>query len=387
MRRRSETRRSAREHAATPAGVASPEPDLERLEAERRLGALVVALDEPLRQAIFLCYGEGLTSAQAGARLGVPAGTVRWRLKLAVDELRGKLGVAPARRRGLVLLLKGALATSAVKLWGALLLALFIGGVAVGTRGPWKKPEPKPAEPMASVQPVADRRLDPSAPAALPSWFAQEGASPRRIAGRVEDGERPAEGARVRLISALTELHIVPVAERTVGKDGGFDFGMQPPGNYSVVAWAPGRHADGSLVSARGPSKRPLVLRLGPCAATVFGTVLDGDGQPIAGAAVSDTGGAFWTDVATSSASLAMRASPWRRAPKALAARSGGRPSPPARASTSRSARRPLSSPRSRASRTERPSPAHGCSWSPSAPRAFYPPAATRSQTHKAVFA
>src|SRR5262249_40821417 len=39
----------------------------------------------------------------------------------------------------------------------------------------------------------------------------------------------------------------------------------------------------------RGPRTRPLILELGPCAATVYGTVVDGDGAPIAGAHVAFT--------------------------------------------------------------------------------------------------
>ena len=45
-------------------------------------------LDEPYRTTLLLRYGEMLSSVEIARRQQVPAGTVRWRLKSAVDRLR-----------------------------------------------------------------------------------------------------------------------------------------------------------------------------------------------------------------------------------------------------------------------------------------------------------
>jgi hypothetical protein len=73
------------------AAVPSPEVLLERAEAHRILAELVVALPEPYRTTVLLRYHEGLTGAQIAAAQGIPAGSVRWRLKHALDRLRDGL--------------------------------------------------------------------------------------------------------------------------------------------------------------------------------------------------------------------------------------------------------------------------------------------------------
>lgn len=89
---RGEVRRTAREEtAARPDGAASPDAILERLELQQVLVEELRALDEPWRSAIVLRYVEGHTGAEIAKLLGVPAGTVRWRLKGALDELRARL--------------------------------------------------------------------------------------------------------------------------------------------------------------------------------------------------------------------------------------------------------------------------------------------------------
>ncbi len=54
-----------------------------RLDVARALAALPAWLREP----VVLCYLEGFTSAQAGAALGAPAATIRFRLLLARRRL------------------------------------------------------------------------------------------------------------------------------------------------------------------------------------------------------------------------------------------------------------------------------------------------------------
>jgi RNA polymerase sigma factor (sigma-70 family) len=91
--------RTARNRGARELAVGQPEPSapssealLESVQLQRLLGELVVALEEPYRSAILLRFYEGLEPARIAEALGVPAGTVRWRLSEGVARLRGALG-------------------------------------------------------------------------------------------------------------------------------------------------------------------------------------------------------------------------------------------------------------------------------------------------------
>jgi RNA polymerase sigma-70 factor (ECF subfamily) len=98
MRARSETARVHREGSRGPAAPAPSAADLaEKLEAQRLLVEAVRDLGEPYRATILLHYWEHKTSEEIAAIQGVPAGTVRWRLKWGVDALRERLD---ARHRG-----------------------------------------------------------------------------------------------------------------------------------------------------------------------------------------------------------------------------------------------------------------------------------------------
>src|SRR5574338_667409 len=90
---RSSRRRRAREQAFGELATAPARPDelVSRIELQRMLAGLVLELAAPQRGVVLLHYFEGLTSSQIGLRLGISAGTVRWRLKQAIDELRDRL--------------------------------------------------------------------------------------------------------------------------------------------------------------------------------------------------------------------------------------------------------------------------------------------------------
>jgi RNA polymerase sigma-70 factor (ECF subfamily) len=125
MRARSAGRRARREaelgSLVEPAAL-SPEVLLARAEAQRRLSTLVTELAEPLRSTILLRYFEGLSAAEIARRQGVPAGTVRWRLKTGLDRLRAALdGESGGDRRR----------------WGAL-LAPLAGSPDVARATAWK---------------------------------------------------------------------------------------------------------------------------------------------------------------------------------------------------------------------------------------------------------
>jgi DNA-directed RNA polymerase specialized sigma24 family protein len=61
------------------------------MELHREIAALVVALDEPYRAAVLLRFFEGREPADIAATLGVPAGTIRWRISQGVRRLREQL--------------------------------------------------------------------------------------------------------------------------------------------------------------------------------------------------------------------------------------------------------------------------------------------------------
>jgi RNA polymerase sigma factor (sigma-70 family) len=90
---RGAARRSRREQAVAALAVAPATPDalVDRLEIQRMLAGLVLELSHPLREVVLLRYVEGLSSAAIGRRLGIADGTVRWRLKQALDQLRSRL--------------------------------------------------------------------------------------------------------------------------------------------------------------------------------------------------------------------------------------------------------------------------------------------------------
>ena len=94
--------RSLRRTDAVPDGVAARTPDpgreAERAELAAALAVALDAMDERRAAAVRLCELEGLTSAEAGAMLGLADGTVRWHLHEARAELGGVL--ARFRRTG-----------------------------------------------------------------------------------------------------------------------------------------------------------------------------------------------------------------------------------------------------------------------------------------------
>ena len=69
-------------------------PDMARPvdEAAAELWDAVARLPEKLRTAVHLFYGEGYESGEIGALLGIPAATVRSRLRRARAELKDLLG-------------------------------------------------------------------------------------------------------------------------------------------------------------------------------------------------------------------------------------------------------------------------------------------------------
>lgn len=92
MGARTAARRRRRElAAASDESVPLPDELVDRIQTQQLVARLMLELSEPVRLVLFLRYFEGLSAKEISQRLGLPAGTVRWRLKSGVDELRERL--------------------------------------------------------------------------------------------------------------------------------------------------------------------------------------------------------------------------------------------------------------------------------------------------------
>jgi RNA polymerase sigma factor (sigma-70 family) len=298
LRWRGDAHRAAREQAVAARDDATPSSHelIERHETQLVLARLVTELDEPFRTTILLCYAEGLAPSEIARRLGIPAGTIRWRLKEGLDRLRGRLdalhdGDRRAWMLALTPLLEGGVMAPATKLSPMLLLLLLLASLATV----WLAVRPGAATvaPLSGARTAAVRgstapALDVLAGLARgtpPGWLAQEAAPPRRVAGRVLADGAPVAGALVRLTSELSLTGLVAAREQRSDARGGFDFGAQIARPLTVSAAVPGRLAAIEHVDLRDPTARPaadaLELVLEPCLAALYGKVVDAAGTPI----------------------------------------------------------------------------------------------------------
>lgn len=85
----SDPRGGAPPEAADP--LPGPELRAEAAEAGRTLAALLAALPPDQRQALELLYYGGLSHREAARRLGIPLGTLKGRVRLALGRLRREL--------------------------------------------------------------------------------------------------------------------------------------------------------------------------------------------------------------------------------------------------------------------------------------------------------
>jgi RNA polymerase sigma-70 factor (ECF subfamily) len=136
QRGRAESRRGKYERAASgDFATAGADVLYERMAVERALATRVMALDEPERRVVLLRYYQGLSAAAIARQLDIPAGTVRWRLKTALDRLRAELdaGEQKDRWRALVAAAGGAVMVTKTQLGLSVVgaLALLAGGVSI----------------------------------------------------------------------------------------------------------------------------------------------------------------------------------------------------------------------------------------------------------------
>lgn len=92
---------------AAPANGPGADELAEQLESERALLDELHALSEPYRQTLILHYHSGLPLVEIARRLGLPAGTVRWRLHEGLEQLRARLDRRHGSRSSWCLALAG----------------------------------------------------------------------------------------------------------------------------------------------------------------------------------------------------------------------------------------------------------------------------------------
>jgi RNA polymerase sigma factor (sigma-70 family) len=315
MRHRSSRREKQREGAVAHAAAVMPGTDelLVRVEAQRLATELVMSLEEPYRSTVLLRFYEERSTEEIARLHGVVAGTVRWRLKVAVDRLRGELeGRYQGGRRAWVLVAGGldigpgsvpALAKGAAvmatkvkttSLAVGLILLLLGGGLW------WRLGARAPADPVggAGVTTVAGGHDRPAAWRASDPGAAAIGAGSGAVAGRVLGPEgQPLVGATVVAICGPEpgqppNQGPAPFRRSITGADGRFHIG----GLWSPCALSAGAEGlmgatrAGLEVAAGKTLEVDLALEKG--GATLSGRVLDASSGPIAGAVVRLKG---WT--------------------------------------------------------------------------------------------
>jgi RNA polymerase sigma-70 factor (ECF subfamily) len=282
MRSRTAKRRRAREATTEPPAARAPTPDelVSRLEAQRLVVDELLRLAEPYRSTVLLHYFEDLSCAEIARRQGVPDGTVRRRLKVARDELRGRLraeehqtgrcilaALSPlALDRGAATL--GSKALGVVVMKKVLAVVVVIIGMFFAARALHGHGE-RAAEPVvASERPQGAAGRPPALPREAPA---------ARVVVAVTDAAGPIAGATVRCAPADGEVIVVPTA-----RDGTASIELAA-GAWSIAASAEG-HEPAAVrfeVVAGRDARVPLVLTAGGRALT--GTVTDASGGAIPG--------------------------------------------------------------------------------------------------------
>jgi RNA polymerase sigma factor (sigma-70 family) len=308
------TRRLGEHRAASAETAIAPSPEalLERAEAQRMLATLVMQLQEPFRSTVLLRYFEGLSSAEISRMLRVPAGTIRWRLKKALELLRAEFSSerGNARNRSRVLLLALPLETgrpdhrpftNAAWKWGiilstkknaflamAVVCLLLVAGLAV-RRLSGGAVVPRSQTPIAQASHTQPPRL---ATVALPTG---EVAPSESLAGTFEGQVVSALNGSGVPLAELTFSHGGSVISTMGASDGYFRFAPAESGSYELLRIASAGYVSFSAEWGNTPISfvvRPrerisgIVLALRPLR-SCRGHVIGGDGKPVAGATIT----------------------------------------------------------------------------------------------------
>lgn len=257
--------------------VPSPEELVARVEMQQRVGRLVLELPEPLRSTLLLRFFEGMTAAEIARAQGIPAATVRSRVKDALDRIRATLDaehgsdrrawavmLAPlpaAMPKGTAALAGGLLVKTSVKV---LLVVVAAAVIVVETRlvGLWGGD--KPTEPAATA-----KATDPAKPQPAPTPSAPSAATVRELPMIHDDDPK----GTLRLEGQVIDENDAPVARAIVAidanppltveteTDGAFVFEGLIRRDYRIEATAGERYA-GPARLRLGDKPEPVTLRM-----------------------------------------------------------------------------------------------------------------------------
>ncbi|MCB9886940.1 MAG: sigma-70 family RNA polymerase sigma factor [Planctomycetes bacterium] len=328
-RRRRESDAGVRDEVASPIEMAAQRETIDRLHAA------LMAVPEPARGALLLRYFEALTPAQIAARLGVPLPTVKSRLARGLELLRQRLGADERDwRAGLTAafglhgeVMKSTTAGVAGVMGMAMTSKVLVAAAAAAVLTWWvwlevASPDAIVRHDAAVAAPVRDAgsavgeaaaagsvervavAADSNAVALHPEWPA-----PATVRGRcVDEFGKPLAGCRVvwngmrnneEELSKWVRTHYDPQWQnppaQVTGEDGMFEWVVVPhePLRFRLMVHCPGRVEMRRKWDARlsGDGIEPgATVALGdvvvPVGGALAGRVVDGDGQPVAGASV-----------------------------------------------------------------------------------------------------
>ncbi len=322
MRLRSGSRRAQREQredSAGPVDAPTPEELVARARMQQLVARLVLELDEPFRATLMLRYHEGLSAADIARAQGVPAGTVRWRLKQGLERVRTQLDAEHAgdRKRWVVLL--GPAAPTVQIATTATAKGLWLGGLAVktgtkiavviamllalvaGTRvaGLWGKKTDKPAAaaavkdgaPAAPGKSAAAPGGGGAAKAAGPAMPVLRDDDPRgalRLEGIVLD-EAGAGAPRARVAIDTYPARVVETES-----DGSFVFDGLIARDYRVEATSGDQYAGPARLRLTDKHE-PVTLRLRAGGVVEVAVTDRAGGAPVEGATVELRGSLVWS--------------------------------------------------------------------------------------------
>jgi len=326
MRFRSSQRRATREQAFCAEGetgvvvseAMQPDRLLERLQVQQMLAGKVARLAEPERSVLLLRYFEELSSAEIAEQLAMPASTVRWRLRKAIQQLRTELDdehpggsqqwallLAPISLPSKTLALgtpsivKGALLVhTAIKLGIAAvcILALYL---SVNHLGWWNSgqnqnhvatplgPSPTTSQDGATLAETAAISM---ALAGKPEQAMEHALDPvgsMRLEGQVIDQDFTP------VANALVAINSNPRRVVETEDDGSFVLSDLPARDYWLEATDGQRHAGPVALSIRGATE-PLILRLRDTQA-VNVVVRSASGVPVPQASIAMRSLLEWT--------------------------------------------------------------------------------------------